>query len=393
MADDQSTYPQAVDNFYDPASGDKMDIHDVVHRKTNHAVESIENSIGSFDPNTDGGTLVDQISTNKTEIAANAALIGTNIESISNINDNLVEINAILEIDPDAGNGNLPSISDKFDKGTGPLVYPDATALGDAVKTNGDNITSINGEITEINNDITEIENTILQIFPPDPDNPDLTPSLDVKDSDVKLADGLTFETTTQHSWNLYVETNMATQGQITTIEGDINTLDAQVNTNKNDITNINTIIDALNAGDPDAIDLAGYYKKEETYSQLEVDALLDNKADNTTVNAIEARLATAEGKIQQLETDVALRATKSELEAEIQRAKAAEAALNLGKVSNVKHDDLGRLAAIERKTFAEYQALGTKEDDVMYLVEPDVGKTHHTLWIGSVQIAGAAVI
>ena len=187
MADDLSTYPQAVDSFYDPSASDKMDIHDAVHRKTNNAVEAIENAIGVFNPNTDGGSLVNQISTNKTEINNNNVLIEANQESISNINDNLIEINAILEIDPDAGSGNLPSISDKFDKGVGPLVYPDATALGDAVKTNGENITSIEGDIVTINEDITDINNTILQIFPPDPDNPDSTPSLDVKDSDVKL--------------------------------------------------------------------------------------------------------------------------------------------------------------------------------------------------------------
>lgn len=393
MADDLSTYPQAVDSFYDPSASDKMDIHDAVHRKTNNAVEAIENAIGVFNPNTDGGSLVNQISTNKTEINNNNVLIEANQESISNINDNLVEINAILEIDPDAGGGNLPSISDKFDKGVGPLVYPDATALGDAVKTNGENITSIEGDIVTINEDITDINNTILQIFPPDPDNPDSTPSLDVKDSDVKLEAGLTFETTTQHSWNLYVESNMATQDQITTIEGDINALDGRVTTNENDITNINTIIDDLNAGDPDAIDLAGYYKKTETYSKPEVDALLSNKADNTTVNAIEVRLSTAEGKIAQLEIDMALRATKSELEQETQRAKAAEAALQLGKISNSNHATLGRIAAIKRLTYAEFQALGTKDDDVMYLVEPDAGKTHHTFYIGDVQIAGAAVI
>jgi hypothetical protein len=393
MANEQSTYPQAIDNFYDPASGDKMDIHDVVHRKTNNAIEAIEGAIGPFDPNADGGTLVNQISTNKTEISNNASLISTNIENISNINDNLIEINAILEIDPDAGGGTVPHIGDKFDKGAGPLVYPDATALGDAVKTNADNITTINGEITEIKSDVTNIENTINQIFPPDPNNPDTTPTLQVTDADVKLAAGTTFETTNQHAWNLYVETNMATTTDLVNVNQEISNLDARVTNNETDITNINTIIDQLNAGDPDAIDLAGYYKKEETYSKPEVDALLGGKADNSTVNALDARLTIAEGKIQQLEIDMSLRATKSELEAEVQRAKAAEAALNLGKVSNTNHADLGRISAIARHTFAEFQALGDKKADIIYLVEPEAGKAHPTLWIGAVQIAGAAII
>jgi hypothetical protein len=311
-----SNFPQSVDNFTNPAPTDKMDAHDVMHSMENDSIVAIQESLGTWDPA--DGTIVNLVGENTTNIENNANSI-TNIgNDISVINDNLIEINTILEIDPDAGGGNVPHVSDKFDKGSGPLDYADATVMGQAIKDNESSITTINGEITEIKNDVTDIENTILQIFPPDPDNPDLTPSLDVKDSDVKLDAGLTFETTTQHAWNVYVEANMATQGQITTINGEINTLDGQVNTNKNDISNINNIIDDLTTGGG-TVDLANYYKKDETYSALEIDALLSNKADNTTVNAIEARLVTAEGKILQLETDLANRATTTALNIEVQ--------------------------------------------------------------------------
>ena len=317
-----SNFPQSVDNFTNPAPTDKMDAHDVMHGMENDSIVAIQESLGTWDPA--DGTIVNLVGENTTNIENNANAIGTINNDLTVINDNLIEINSILEIDPNAGGGNLPSISDKFDKGSGPLDYADATVMGQAIKDNEGNITTIQGEITEIKEDVTNIENTILQIFPPDPDNPDLTPSLDVKDSDVKLDAGLTFETTTQHSWNLYVEANMATKDQITTIEGDITTLNGQVNTNKNDITNINNIIDDLTTGGG-TVDLANYYKKDETYSSDEIDALLSNKADNTTVNAIDARLQTAEGKILQLETDLANRATTTALNIEVQARIAAD--------------------------------------------------------------------
>ena len=64
---------------------------------------------------------------------------------------------------------------------------------------------------------------------------------------------------------------------------------------------------------------MANYYKKSETYSQAEVDSLLNNKTDKTTTAAIDARLTTAEGKILQLETDLANRATTTALNIEVQ--------------------------------------------------------------------------
>jgi len=310
-----SNFPQSVDNFTNPAPTDKMDAHDVMHSMENDSIVAIQESLGTWDPA--DGTIVNLVGENTTNIENNSNNITNINQDITNINDNLIEINAILEIDPDAGGGGLPHISDKFDKGSGPLVYPDATALGDAVKTNGDNITTIQGEITEIKSDVTNIENTINQIFPPDPDNPDLTPSLDVKDSDVKLDAGLTFETTSQHAWNVYVETNMASQADVTQINSDITALDGRVTTNEGNITNLNTIIDDLTTGGG-TVDLANYYKKTETYSQAEVDALLNNKTDKTTTQAIDARLVVAEGKILQLETDLANRATTTALNIEV---------------------------------------------------------------------------
>ena len=311
-----SNFPQSVDNFTNPAPTDVMDAHDVMHGMENDSIVAIQESLGTWNPA--DGTIINLVGENTTNIENNANNIVDLTQDITNINDNLIEINNILEIDPDAGNGNLPHISDKFDKGAGPLVYPDATALGDAVKTNGDNITNIQGDITEIKGDVTNIENTINQIFPPDPDNPNLTPSLDVKDSDVKLDSGVTFETTTQHAWNVYVETNMATVADVTRIDGEISAIDGRVTTNEGDIVTLNTIIDDLTTGGG-TVDLANYYKKSETYSQAEVDSLLNNKTDKTTTQAIDSRLTTAEGKILQLETDLANRATTTALNIEVQ--------------------------------------------------------------------------
>lgn len=311
-----SNFPQSVDNFTNPAPTDKMDAHDVMHGMENDSIIAIQESLGTWDPA--DGTIVNLVGENTTNIENNANAIGTINSDLTVINDNLIEINSILEIDPDAGGGTLPHISDKFDKGAGPLDYADATVMGQAIKDNEGNITNIQGEITEIKEDVTNIENTILQIFPPDPDNPDLTPSLDVKDSDVKLEAGLTFETTTQHAWNLYVESNMATKADITRIDGEISTLDGRVTTNEGNITNLNNIIDDLTTGGG-TVDLANYYKKTETYSSAEIDALLNNKTDKTTTQAIDTRLTTAEGKILQLETDLANRATTTALNIEVQ--------------------------------------------------------------------------